>query len=369
MQDLNLPSGTEEIDLDGRYIIPGLINAHGHVGMADGLRTGPEIHSRDNVIAQLQLSARYGITTVVSLGDEPRHTFEVRNQENPAERGMARIYLSGPVLNPVQPGEAAAAVLAALENDPDWNKIRVDDQLGRQEKMSPETYQIVIEESHRHEIPLAAHIVTLEDAKGIVRSGGDLVAHSIRDQPVDNELISLMLDRDICITPTLTREISVYIYRERPDFFDDPYFLRDADLAVLEELQLPEVQQRYTGEAPDYYKEALPLAIENMMTLHRAGIRVAMGTDSGPPARFQGYFEQLEMEMMQEAGFTPAEVLLSATRNAAECLQIDDQVSGTLTEGSVADFIILPSNPLEDIRNLRSLEAVYIGGKEAYRVE
>lgn len=357
-----LPDVQERIDLKGSYIIPGLINAHGHVGSALGLETGPSIHSRENVLDQLRLYARYGITTVVSLGDEPPQAFDVRHQEDPVEMKMARFFLSGPVLNPSDPVEARREVRDRAEQNPDWTKIRADDNLGRNTKMSPDIYQAIIETSHEHGIPHASHIVTLEDAKDLVRKGTDLIAHSVRDQPVDQELITLMLDAGICITPTLTREISTFIYRDRPEFFDDPFFLREADPEVIRQLLQPEIQQRYLGAAPDYYMQALPLARENMMTLHRAGVPVAMGTDSGPPGRFQGYFEHMEMEMMQESGMSPLEVLLSATSRAARCMGLEEL--GRLAPGKAADFILLDENPLEDVRNLRSLRSVYIGGQK-----
>ncbi len=363
MTELDLPDTVEEIDMSDRYIIPGLINAHGHVGIARGLETGPSIHSEQNVLDQLQLYARYGITTVVSLGDEPPEAFTVRDNYNPGDHGTARLFMSGPVLSPSSPQAAFEDVSELMQHNPDWTKIRVDDNLGRSQKMSPEVYRAVIEASHEHEIPLAAHIVALEDAKGLLEANVDLIAHSVRDEPADSELIDMMLERDICITPTLTREISVFIYSERPDFFDDPFFLRYADSDVIDQLQEPEVKQRYTGTTADYYREALPLAKENMMALHNAGIRVILGTDSGPPARFQGYFEHLEMEMMQEAGMIPGEILLSATRYAAECMLIDDRV-GTLVPDKHADFIVLTENPFSDIQNLRSIEAVYIGGNQ-----
>ncbi len=362
MNDPDFPEEAVTVDLDGRYVIPGLINAHGHVGMARGLETGQDVRTRDNVIDQLQLYASYGVTTVVSLGDEPEAAFGVRNEGNFSGQRMARLYLAGPVLNPASPDEVRSEVSDLMERNPDWTKIRVDDGLGTREKMSPEVYSAIIEEAHEHDTPLAAHIVTLEDAKGILQNNGNLIAHSIRDEPVDSELIDLMMERDICITPTLTREISTYIYAEEPDFFDDPFFLSRADPDVIDQLRDPGIQEQYTGEAADYYREALPLAIENMMTLHNAGIRVAMGTDSGPPARFQGYFEHMEMEMKQEAGMTPAEVLLSATGYAAQCMGIDDRV-GTLESGKAADFIVVEQDPFNDIRNLREIYSVYIGAQ------
>lgn len=368
MNDPSYPTGAETVDLEGRFVIPGLINAHGHVGMADGLQTGPEVHSEENVRDQLNLYAAYGITTVVSLGDEPQEAFYVRDEGNFAEYGSARLFMSGPVLKPDSPGEARVEVSELMENNPDWTKIRVDDGLGTREKMTEEIYSEVIAASHSYDVPLAAHIVDLEDAKGIVRNNGNLIAHSVRDEPVDQELIDLMLERDICITPTLTREVSVFIYADRPDFFDDPFFLQYTDENVLEELQQPDVQERFTGRTADYFRDALPLAKENMMALHNAGVRVALGTDSGPPARFQGYFEHMEMEMMQDAGMSPGEVLISATRYAAECMGIDEHI-GTLEEGKRADFVVLDDDPFEDIRNLRSIVSVYIDGRFIERPE
>lgn len=362
LEEKTPPRGAEVIDLMGRFVVPGLINAHGHVGVTkDAIDTGPSAETADNVIAQLRLYARYGITTVVSLGDEPIHAFLVRDSVVPEEAGMARLFLAGDVLNPATVDEARERVATLMTREPDWTKIRVDDGLGTREKMPADVYKAVIDASHEYNTPLAAHIVTLQDAKEVIRNGADLVGHSIRNAPVDEELISLMLENDICITPTLTREVSTYIYAEKPPFFDDPFFLKEVEPWIVERMQDPEVQEMFTGREADFFRNALPLAERNMMDLHNAGVKIAMGTDSGPPARFQGYFEHLEMEMMEAAGMSPIDVLISATRNAALCMQIDQNL-GTLEEGKLADFVVLDQNPMESIRNLRSIESVFVGG-------
>ncbi|MCH8544922.1 MAG: amidohydrolase family protein [Alcanivorax sp.] len=357
----DVPDDVEIRDVSGHYLIPGLINAHGHVGMARGLETGPTIHSRENVEAQLRLYARYGITTVISLGDEPPEAFAVRDTQVAEQPGMARLFLAGEVLDPPDAASARSKVEALMRMNPDWVKIRVDDHLGTEEKMAPDVYGAVIDASHEFERPLASHMVTLEDAKGLLRAGTNLIAHSVRDAPVDNEMIELMREGDICITPTLTREVSTFVYAERPAFFDDPFFIKAADPEVLEALQEPDMQARFTGRAANYYRAALPLAKANMLTLHEAGVRVAMGTDSGPPARFQGYFEHMEMAMMQEAGMTPLEILISATQNAADCSGVGDAV-GTLAPGKWADFLLLDADPMDDIRHLRRLAGIALAG-------
>jgi imidazolonepropionase-like amidohydrolase len=94
--------------------------------------------------------------------------------------------------------------------------------------------------------------------------------------------------------------------------------------------------------------------------LHAEGIRVAMGTDTGPPARFQGYFEHMEMHMMVDAGMSPLEAIRASTGTAAECIGMGD--IGSLEPGKWGDFSILTENPAADIRNSHSIESVYISG-------
>ena len=79
-------------------------------------------------------------------------------------------------------------------------------------------------------------------------------------------------------------------------------------------------------ESVKVYKEALAMAQRNLKVLADRGVRIAMGTDSGPAARFQGYFEHGELDLMAEAGLSPMQILGSATNEAARCLQIDDKI-------------------------------------------
>jgi imidazolonepropionase-like amidohydrolase len=104
--------------------------------------------------------------------------------------------------------------------------------------------------------------------------------------------------------------------------------------------------------------------MHNLKVLSDAGINIAMGNDSGGgPGRFQGYFEHLELEYEVKAGLTPMQALISATSGAARALNIAKD-GGTLEKGKWADFIVLNANPLEDIRNTRKIDSVWIGGVE-----
>ncbi|MEX2571209.1 MAG: amidohydrolase family protein [Gemmatimonadota bacterium] len=358
--DFQIPAGIEQIDLAGRTLIPGLVNTHGHVGDVQGLESGN--YSRQNVLDQLSLYARYGVTTVLSLGDDQEEGVQVRSEQMDPSLDRARLFVAGPVLDPSSAEEAVQQVQQIAEMGVDWVKFRIDSGLGAREKMTPETYRALIDAAHDRGIPVAAHIVELEDAKEALRAGVDFIAHSVRDAPVDDELIALLREGRICLTPTLTRELSTFVYGSRPDFFDDPFFLREADPAVVDALQDPARQQRTRESAAAQYWEAqLPQAMDNLRDLTDAGVRIALGTDSGPAGRFQGYFEHLEMEMMAEAGLTPMQILLAATGNAARCVGLDDEV-GTIEPGKWADFVVLEENPLEDIRNTRTIDSVWIAG-------
>jgi imidazolonepropionase-like amidohydrolase len=101
--------------------------------------------------------------------------------------------------------------------------------------------------------------------------------------------------------------------------------------------------------------------MRNLKKIEDAGVPVVMGTDTGPPYRFQGYFEHMELESMTRSGLTPMQALVSATSTAARCLHAADQL-GTLESGKWADFVVLTANPLDDIRNTQKLESVWIAG-------
>ena len=359
----DVPAGAALIDVSGKTIMPGMINAHGHVNNVRGLEADPAFYTEEHVEHQLGLYARYGVTAVLSLGGGGPAGVAVRDRQD-ADLNHARLYLSGPVVTADSPEEAIDRVNAVADLGADIVKIRVDDSLGAATKMPPEIYQAVIRQAHTRGLRVAAHLYYLEDAKGLLEAGVDFIAHSVRDQPIDDALIALLTENDVCYCPTLMREVSTFVYEERPDWFDDPFFLKDVDPAVVQALEAPDYQEDVRSRpSTKVYKEALVMAQRNLKALSDGGVRIAMGTDSGPAGRFQGYFEHGELELMAEAGLTPMQIIAFATGEAARCLEVDDEI-GTLEPGKWADFVVLGANPLESIRNTRTIESVWIAGKQ-----
>jgi len=351
------PAGARVVSLAGKHVMPGLVDVHVHV---TGRWAPLEIEDpRARVEEELLLFARYGVTTVNSLGDEPPEAFTARDGQDTPTLARARVSVAGPVIVADTEEEARAAV--AANGGVDWMKLRYDDNLGTVAKMPWEAVHGVVDEAHRRGYRVATHLFYLEDAKRLLREGTDMVAHSIRDADVDAELMALLRERRVCYVPTLTRELSTFVYAEVPAFFRDPFFRRWADAAEVARLSAPE-ERRAFAESPAAarYRVGLARAQRNLKALVEAGILVGMGTDVGPAGRFPGYFEHVELALMAEAGLTPPQVLRTATEGAAACLGRDD--IGTLQPGRWADFLVLDADPLQDVENTRRLAAVYIAG-------
>ena len=359
---VEIPADAATIDLTGRVVTPGLINAHGHVNNVRGLEADPSFYTEEHIEHQLGLYARYGITTVASLGGGGPAGVAVRNRED-AGPTHARLRLSGPVIVGDDPEAVAARVNEVADMGVDFIKLRVDDNLGNSQKMMPDVYKAVIDAAHARGLKLTSHLYYLEDAKGLLQAGSDFLGHSVRDVDVDDELIALLQETGVCYCPTLMREVSTYVYEERPDWFDDAFFLRDADPAVMAALQEPERMERVrNSSSAQTYKAQLPTAMQNLKALHDAGVPIAMGTDTGPAGRFQGYFEHGELELMVEAGMTPMETIVASTSAAADCLGIEGV--GRLAPGNHGDFVVYAADPSVDITNSKTIESVWIAGNE-----
>ena len=357
-----IPAGAQRIDASGRTIVPGFINAHAHLNV----ERNATLPVRDDLIRRLKTYAAYGITSTVSLGStmaDEAEGFKLMQEQDHAGLDRARLYTAG--LNAIgkTPEEARASVdrLAGLHAQ--VIKFHIN---GSPNDMPRPVWSAIIDESHKKGLKVAVHIYYIKDAQAAVDDGVDILAHSIRDGDVPRSLIAEMKQKNVAYIPTLTRDLSVFVYETTPDFFKDPFFLRGAPL-YNEQVPTLSSKEWHDKVAKDPTTEmirgALAQANKNLKTISDAGITIAMGTDSGVannPGRWQGYFEQVEIEMMNKAGMSPMKVIVASTGDAAKVMGLK-QV-GTLQPGNWADLVILRANPLDNIRNTRTIDSVWIAG-------
>jgi imidazolonepropionase-like amidohydrolase len=375
---VSIPKDAAVQDLSGKTIMPALIDLHGHLGLSNnGADSASGHYTEANVVKQLDKYRSYGVETVASFGQDEDLIFSIRGDQRAGKIGGARLYTAGRGFleytgksnpadhryRPQNPEEARANIRELATHHPDYVKMWVDDGLGRGTKIKPEVYRAIIDEAHKQHIRVFAHEYYLGDAKALLAAGLDGFAHSIRDQPVDNELISAMKARNVFLIPTLVRDESLFAYADNVKWIDDPFFQAGLDPGALQIARSPQTAEKLRND-PDIakYRAGLEMAKKNLKTLSDAGVKIGFGTDSGIPLRFPGYFEHRELQLMVEAGLTPMQAIVAATSTNAEILGGAKQF-GTLQAGRAAEFLVLDANPLDDIRNTEKLSAVWQAGK------
>ncbi len=374
-------NSAREIDLTGKTVMPSLICAHAHVGTLKGTTSSAENYTRENLLRHLKKYEDYGVSAVLALGTDRPLIFN--GFIDSTQTGLlpgARLYSAGYgfntpdpnpgswmnlLLRPNTPEDVPAMMEKLAKVKPTVVKIWVDDHGGNAQKMKPEIYQAIIREAHKRNIRVAAHLFYAEDARKLTEAGIDIIAHSIRDKEVDQDLLTKMKQKNVTYIPTLSLDEYQFVYAGNPDWINDAFFKASLEPGVFEMITDKAYGEKIKN-SPDYERNmsAFKTASINLKKIHDAGIKVALGTDSGAfPVRTQGFTEHLEMELMVKAGLTPAQAITISTRNAATALQIVRE-KGTLEKGKKADFLILSANPLDDIRNTRKIESVWKEGKE-----
>jgi imidazolonepropionase-like amidohydrolase len=359
---VTVPSGAVLVNAAGKTIIPGLINAHGHLNGDQSNRP-----AREKLTGQLRVYADYGVTTVVVLGTGPndlQDTLQLRDEQDRGPLARARVYAAGPSLRELKTiPEARSAVDRYADARVDLIKMHL---MGTPTDTPPAVYAALIDEAHKRGLRVAAHLFYLKDAKGLLDAGVDVLAHSVRDQDVDPAFVAEITRRKVGYIPTFTRDLAVFTYETTPAFFGDPFFVRHLDAYRPQVTLLSDpAQQEKTRNSRE--AQAIKLALEqglrNLKRLSDAGALIAMGTDSGANlGQWQGYFEHVELEMMVKAGLTPMQALVAATGGAARVWRLDRL--GTLESGKWADLVVLNANPLDDIRNTRQIDSIWVGGRQ-----
>ena len=340
---VDAPAGAQRVDLTGKTVMPGVVNAHAHLASPRPDRTD-----------QLQHWAYYGTSAILSLGlDDGDVGFHMRNE---VPQNGARSQSAGRGITAPEEGrsevpfwitteeEARTAVQELATEEVDFVKIWVDDRGGQYDKLTPTLYGAVIDEAHAHGLRVTAHVFTLEDGKGLLRAGIDAFAHGIRDRDVDDEFLELWADRPaVVLVPNLPG----------PGVAVDLSWLS----GTIPTEQLTEMQAAQQDRPAA--QESFGIQARNLDRLNKAGVTIAFGTDGSSP-----WTAHQEMEDMVRTGMTPAEVLVAATKTSAELMELD---AGMIATGRLADFIVLNANPLDDIQNTRKISEVYIGGARVDR--
>ena len=322
---VTVPPNARIIDVRGATILPGFFNTHVHSAFVD---------------SNLQAWAQAGVTTVRDMGFQAVHMWwpmTVRDQRKQYPR-YARIVTAGvpisspggypledgktSVLTAASPEEARAKTTMVLDHGADLIKASLESGLivrGRPDLpvFTREESRAIIETAHRRGVPVTVHVTAVRDLVKAVDYGFDEIAHMVADRLSDEQLIGRMVAADIYWVPTL----------ELWSFFS-----------------------------------LAPAAVANLRGFVQAGGKVALGTDfSGAVKPFQLGMPMREIELMQEAGMTPMQIIVAATRNAAHVCNLDATL-GTLEQGKVADVLVVNGDPLQDLHALTNVRLVVRSG-------
>jgi len=225
------------------------------------------------------------------------------------------------------------------------------------------------EEARKAGLPLIVHATGLAEAKAALRAGAKLLVHSVGDMPVDDEFLSLAKSQGTIYCPTLT---VLYGYQRMnrsassgsPPPVDDPggcvdpaTLARVAETAKAGTKDIAERLARIDRRVAETDRNAFP----NLKKVFDAGIPIAMGTDAGNPLTLHGPSVYAEMEAMQAAGMTPAQVLTASTLGGARAMGREKEF-GTLEKGKDADVLVVGADPTADIHNLRQVKWVARAG-------
>jgi len=394
--EVTIPAGATIVEGNGKWLIPGLVDAHVHFDQSGNLYARPDIadltrwvpypqeQARNRARLQETFAAwlRSGVTGVVDIGG-PRWTFDVREAARRSDRAP-RVAVAGPLVSMVarpqldvgdppivkvtSPEAARALVRSTLEHRPDFIKVWFIHQRGDDLWAQEAIVRAAGEEAHAAGVRFAVHATELEVAKAALRAGADYLVHSVEDAPVDDEFIALARRRNVIYCPTL------FVYegyglalsnRWRPT----PAEQRMADpevLSMMDDLDeippdlLPawirrSMEQGWSGRLPAH-------AAANLRRVWDAGIRVVVGSDAGNIGTLHGPAIFREMASMVRAGLTPLEVLRAATLNGADVMGLGEQ-AGRIEPGALADLVLLDADPLLDISNLSRVQRVIAKGR------
>ncbi len=388
-----IPEGADVVDMNGKWLLPGLIDTHTHFLDSGSLYTSPDDYDLTAFVphaeerrrireAMPETLAAYlcsGVTTVASFGG-PRWELDIAR-----EIKAPRVLTSGPFLanfpvsdvtlwTPEDPGlvylespEAARAKVRELSTrGVDLIKVGFGAGPGMTLADFEPKLQALVDEAHRVGLRVAMHAEELAAAKMAVRAGVDVLAHTIVDQVVDDELLALASAAGVV---SITGLAHFDRYRE---VLEDavkllPIETRCGDASVIASWsELDSIPDDERPETPASIRwgssdEARTILETNVLRMYAAGIAIAAGSNGGNIGTLQGPSYHRELHRLADAGIPLDAIVVAATGAAARALGVDD-VRGTLSPGKLADIVVLSADPLEDVANFAAIDAVFVAG-------
>ena len=371
VQQEEIPPGATVVDASQQVVMPGLIDTHVHPG--DRANAGPSPEYRASVIHHLKQALDFGVTTIFSLGLDPDSNFALRDESWGDDFDGSRMLTAGTGFTAVgghptqlgsdlpnqidDPALARQRVQELAAQGVDGLKIWVAPNLGLP-VLKAEVSRAVIEEGHKHNLRVFAHLNTAADTQTLVEAQLDGVTHIAGDS-YEEETIQLMKRQGTTVAPMLVQKKKGLVFSEDRELFEDP-FVRQVLGQEVDELK--DALAQTSPETLERMAQSYQQGKENVIRLKNAGVRLAVGTDSNTSFAPVGLITHKEIETLVEAGLSPMEALVAATRGSAEWAGVSDRL-GTLEAGKLADMIILEEDPLVNIRNTRKIAKVILGGR------
>jgi imidazolonepropionase-like amidohydrolase len=244
-------------------------------------------------------------------------------------------------------------------------KVMVESGLGgasEEPRLSNKLTGKIVQKASQYHLPVFAHVTRKADLQDAVNAGVNVIVHTVEDELLTGAepLLEKMIRDSISYTPTLSVAY-IFQYVGSAEILEDPFMIQYSSERTnrsLENWAVRQMMVRSQGIDLDLHKEN---NIKNFTAMYKAGVNILMGSDAGNPSIIPGYSAHKELGFMAEAGMSNAEVLRSATIAPAKFLKMENKI-GSIKEGKIANFLMLDKNPLDDVKNSRTIYKVMLEG-------